>query len=112
MEAAGFDILYVDLSPPDRSIAVVKVIVPGMEVETMSYDRIGARGAAKLMALDSPLVRFGVATDTLRPVRMTAEALATFPGQPLFDTALARQIVGPLYPLYREPEAHHVAAAG
>ena len=111
VEAAGFDILYVDLSPPDRSIAVVKVIVPGMEVETMSYDRIGARGARKLMALDSPLVRFGEATDTLRPVRMTPEALSTFPSQPLFDTALAREIVGPLYPLYREPEAHHVAAA-
>ena len=28
---------------------------------------------------------------------------------PLFDTAEAERIVGPLYPLYREPEAHHVA---
>ena len=111
VDAAGFDVLYVDLSPPDRPIAVVKVIVPGMEVETMSYDRIGARGARKLMDLDSPLIRFGQATDTLRPVRMTPEAMATFDRQPVFDTALARETVGPLYPLYREPEAHHVAWA-
>jgi ribosomal protein S12 methylthiotransferase accessory factor len=27
----------------------------------------------------------------------------------LFDTVAADQLVGPLYPLYREPEAHHVA---
>ncbi|TVV76320.1 YcaO-like family protein [Sphingomonas solaris] len=110
VEAAGFDILYVDMSPPDRAVTVVKVIVPGMEVETMSYYRIGARGTEKLLALDSPLIRFGAATETLRPVRLdpaTAERL----GHPLFDTAEADRIVGPLYPLYREPEAHHVAFA-
>lgn len=111
VEAAGFDILTVDLSPPDRSVAVVKVIVPGIEVETMSYDRIGPRGVGKLMALDSPLIRFGEATDTLRPVRMTPAALANFDAPPLFDVGLAREIVGPLYPLYREPEAHHVASS-
>ena len=110
VEAAGFDILYVDMSPADASVAVVKVIVPGMEVETMSYYRIGERNVAKLVALDSPLVSFGGEESATRlPVRLTEEAVARLGGQPFFDTALADEIVGPLYPLYREPEAHHVA---
>ncbi len=111
VEAAGLDVLYVDSSPVDAPISVVKVIVPGLEVETMSYHRIGERNARKLIERDHPLIRFGSPSDTLKPVRLTPEALERFGGQPLFDTALATRIVGPLYPLYREPEAHHVAAA-
>ncbi|MDT7933822.1 MAG: YcaO-like family protein [Sphingomonadaceae bacterium] len=108
IEAAGFDLLYVDCSPPDRSIAVVKVIVPGLEVETMSYHRLGPRNARRLIDADSPLVRFGAPSALLKPVRMPPEDAERL-GHPLFDTALADRIVGPLYPLYREPEAHHVA---
>ena len=112
VEAAGFDILYVDMSPADAAVAVVKVIVPGMEVETMSYYRIGERNVAKLVAMDSPLIGFGgEESATRRPVRLTDEAIARLGGQPWFDTAAADAIVGPLYPLYREPEAHHVAWA-
>ena len=111
LEAGGLDPLYVDCSPPGRAIAVVKAVTPGLEVETMSYGRIGERNARKLLERGHPLVRFGQASDTLLPVRLTPEALARFEGQPLFDTALAGEIVGPLYPLYREPEAHHVAWA-
>ena len=111
LQAGGLEPLYVDLSPPDRAIAVVKAITPGLEVETMSYHRIGERNAAKLIARDHPLVRFGAPTDTLKPIRLTPQALERLGGQPLFDTALADAIVGPLYPLYREPEAHHVAHA-
>ena len=110
VEAAGFDILYVDMSPADRSIAVVKVIVPGMEVETMSYYRIGERNVRKLLDLDSPLIGFE-AGEGRRPVRLTDDAVARLGGQPFFDTAAADAAVGPLYPLYREPEAHHVAWA-
>lgn len=108
VEAAGFDILYVDMSPPDRAVTVVKVIVPGMEVETMSYYRIGARNTEKLLALGSPLVQFGEEGAALRRIRLP-EADAERLGHPLFDTAMADRLVGPLYPLYREPEAHHVA---
>ena len=114
LEAAGFDVLYIDGSPPGGAFAVAKVIVPGLEVETMSYARIGERNARKLLERDSPLIRFGDASETRLPVRLTAEArerLAplTRGRDPLFDTAEAERIVGPLYPLYREPEAHHVA---
>jgi ribosomal protein S12 methylthiotransferase accessory factor len=110
LEAAGFDVLYVDCSPRDRHIGVVKVIVPGLEVETMSYYRIGERNTRKLLERDSPLIRFGEPSDVLRPVRLSPEALDRLGGrQPLLDVAAADRTVGPLYPLYREPEAHHVA---
>ncbi len=108
VEAAGFDILYVDMSPPDRAVTVVKVIVPGMEVETMSYYRIGARNVEKLRTLGSPLIKYGTASATLRPIRLPPEETERLE-HPLFDTAEADRIVGSLYPLYREPEAHHVA---
>ncbi len=80
----------------------------------MSYGRIGERNTRKLLERDSPLIRFGEASETRRPVRLTDEAadrLRPLTGgrQPLFDTAEAERLVGPLYPLYREPEAHHVA---
>jgi ribosomal protein S12 methylthiotransferase accessory factor len=107
LDEAGFDVLYVDCSPPGGSVGVVKAIVPGLEVETMSYHRIGERNARKLIERDHPLIRFGEATDTLKPVRLTPEAIERLGGQPLFDTALADRIVGSHYPLYREPESHH-----
>ena len=112
LEAAGMDVLYIDLSPPDRAIAVVKAITPGLEVETMSYHRIGERNARKLLDRGHPLVRHGSdETGGRKRVRLTEAAEARLGGPVLFDTALADSIVGPLYPLYREPEAHHVAAA-
>ena len=110
VHAAGIDVLYCDYAPPGGGFACGKVIAPGLEVETMSYHRIGARNAQKLIDRDHPLIQFGAPTDTLKPVRLTPEAEERL-GRPLFDTALADAIVGPLYPLYREPEAHHVAAA-
>ena len=109
LEEAGLDVLYVDCTLPGRA-AVVKVIVPGLEVETMSYYRIGERNTLKLIERDSPLIRFGEASETRRPVRLTPEAVARLGGrQPLLDTAEVDRVVGPLYPLYREPEAHHAA---
>lgn len=114
LEAAGFDVLYVDCSPRDGSVGVVKVIVPGLEVETMSYYRLGERNTRKLLERGSSLIVFGEASETRRPVRLSSEAverLSPLTGgrAPLLDTAEADRIVGPLYPLYREPEAHHVA---
>ena len=107
---AGFDTLYVDMTPEGCPVATVKLIVPGMEVETMSYNRIGERGVAKLLAMDSELIGFEPGGGR-EPVRLTPEAMERFGGQPFFDTQRAANIVGPLYPLYREPEAHHAAAA-
>ncbi len=107
LQEAGFDVLYVDCSPPGGGVGVVKAIVPGLEVETMSYYRIGERNTRKLIERDHPLIKFGAESEMLRPVRLTPEAIERFGGQPLFDVALAERIVGRHYPLYREPESHH-----
>ena len=105
----GFDPLYVDMSPPGALLATVKVIVPGLEVETMSYARIGERNVRKLMDGDTGLVGLGEPAGDRLPVRLTPQAIDRLGGVPWFDVGRAAQIVGPLYPLYREPEAHHVA---
>ncbi|MHC2000755.1 YcaO-like family protein [Methylobacterium sp. CM6241] len=107
LEASGFDVLYVDCSPPGGGVGVVKAIVPGLEVETMSYHRIGERNTAKLIERDHPLITFGEPSETKLPVRLTPEAIERLGGQPLFDIAMADEIVGRHYPLYREPESHH-----
>ena len=106
--AKGMEILYFDWSPPHApGVHVVKAFVPGLEVETMSYHRIGARGVRKLVERGSPLVGFGDVPAGAAPVRLPAEAAATFEGAPWLDVAAVDRIVGGLYPLYREPEVHY-----
>ena len=105
----GFDVLYVDMSPPGASLATVKVVVPGLEVETMSYARIGERNASKLLRRNTGLVGLGDASGERLPIRLTPEAIDRLGGVPWFDVGRAAEIIGPLYPLYREPEAHHLA---
>jgi ribosomal protein S12 methylthiotransferase accessory factor len=105
--AAGMEILYFDWSPPHApGVHVVKAFVPGLEVETMSYHRIGARGVRKLVERGSKLVGFGPVPEGAASVRLTAEQMAGFPQAPWLDVAEVDRIVGGLYPLYREPEVH------
>ena len=105
--AAGMEILYFDWSPPHApGVHVVKAFVPGLEVETMSYHRIGARGVRKLMERGSPLVGLGEPPPGAAPVRLPAEQAAGFAGTPWLDVAAVDRMVGGLYPLYREPEVH------
>ena len=56
LREGGLDPLYVDLSPPDGEIRVIKAIVPGLEVETASYGRIGARNLRRMLRRDDDLV--------------------------------------------------------
>lgn len=105
--AAGMEILYFDWSPPHApGVHVVKAFVPGLEVETMSYHRIGERGVRKLLERGSPLVGFGPPPPGAAPVRLPAGAYARLGGAPWLDVAEVDRIVGRLYPLYREPEVH------
>jgi ribosomal protein S12 methylthiotransferase accessory factor len=46
----------VDLSPPGEEVRVVRAIVPGLEVETASYGRIGARNLRRMLRRDDGLV--------------------------------------------------------
>jgi ribosomal protein S12 methylthiotransferase accessory factor len=111
LRQAGFDILYLDLSPPGGGVSAVKAIVPGLECETMSYHRIGERGIRRLMERDSPLAGIGTPPEGARPVPLTAAAVERLGGPAWLDTTAIDRIVGRLYPLYREPESHAVRFA-
>ncbi|MFY2559990.1 YcaO-like family protein [Corallococcus terminator] len=110
LHAAGFDILVADLSPPDHPVHVVKVLVPGLEVETMTYSRLGERNAARLMERKDPLVGMGAPPPGALPVRLTPEAEERLGGPVWFNARLAEARVGRLYALYREPSRHAVPA--
>lgn len=110
LHAAGFDILIADLSPPGRQVHVVKALVPGLEVETMTYNRLGERNAARLLERRDPLVGMGAPPPGAQPVRLTPEAEERLGGPVWFNTRLAEARVGRLYALYREPDRHAVPA--
>jgi ribosomal protein S12 methylthiotransferase accessory factor len=108
LHTAGFDILVADMSPADHSIHVVKVLVPGLEVETMTYSRIGERNVARLMAREERLAGVGTPPEGARPVCLTPAAEERLGGPAWFNVRLAEQRVGRLYSLYREPGRHSV----
>ena len=104
----AFDVLVV-LAPGDGAVSA-KVVVPGLEVETMSYGRIGARGVIGLLDRDTGLVGAGRPPHPgAEPVVLTERGRAELGGDAWFDRRLADRIVGPLYPLYREPSRHALA---
>jgi ribosomal protein S12 methylthiotransferase accessory factor len=111
------DVVLVDASPPGvEGLHAVKVVVPGLEVETLSYGRIGERNAARLLrrAEDGDeqvrglLGRWSDAAvpDDATPVRLTPAATERLGGPLWFSRARAAEVVGPLFPLYREPGRH------
>ncbi len=105
LNAENLEIYYAQFTPPGADVCVLKAVVPGLEVETMTYGRIGARNLKRLLERDSPLVGLGDAPATARPIALTKEAQARFPGA-WFDSAQLDAIIGDLYPLYREPGRH------
>ncbi|HEU4622217.1 MAG TPA: YcaO-like family protein [Burkholderiaceae bacterium] len=102
----GLDVLYVDFSPPGREVFVVKAIVPGLESETLSYHRIGERGVRRLLDRESSLVHVGEAVPGTERVRLTKQAEDRLGGPVWLDTRALDDLVGDLYPLYREPSGH------
>ena len=110
--AEGMEILFVDFSPPgSTNVHVVKAIVPGLEVETMSYHRIGERGVRKLMERGSRLAGVGNPPRGAAPVKLPPGAAERLGGAAWLDIAEIDRIVGRLYPLYREPEVHYAPLA-
>ncbi len=102
LSAAGMDIIVVDCSPAGSPVRAVKVIVPFLESETMSYGRIGWRGVARLRARADPLILDSPGPGA-RPVVLRAGDEERAGGPAWFDAVRADRIVGRLYPLYREP---------
>ena len=103
---AGLDVLAVDFSPPGGEIVALKAIVPGLEMETMSYHRIGERGLRRLLDRQSEWVSIGDGRNGMRRVPLTAAAEARLGGPAWLDTDGIDRAVGALYPLYREPSGH------
>ncbi len=113
LAAAGFDLLVADLSPADGTgVFAVKVIVPGLEVETVSYRRIGERNVVRLMENARergdapPLAGIGAGPAHALPVRLTPAAQARLGGPAWLDPAALDRARGGLYVLYREPGRH------
>ena len=115
LEKAGFEALYVDLSPPGTGVRAVKMIVPGLEVETMSYQRIGERNVRRLLArqtaeADFPtLVGLGDAPAGASPVPLTDLARQRLGGGAWLDHLGMAALLDNLYVLYREPSRHVTA---
>jgi ribosomal protein S12 methylthiotransferase accessory factor len=113
LAAEGLDVL-VDLQPSQGEAVAAKVLVPGLEAETMSYGRIGERGVQRLLDRDGPgagLAVVGTDPGGWARVHLTADAEARLGGPAWFDRAGADRIVGQLYALYREPGRHVAALA-
>lgn len=92
-------------------IEVVKMIVPGIEMELGSYHRIGYRGVRRLLERDGPpLIQREPGPGRAR-VRLTAEHEEMVGGPAYLDTAKLDALVDPLYALYREPFGHAAAIA-
>jgi ribosomal protein S12 methylthiotransferase accessory factor len=108
VQAAGHDVL-VELQPSVGEAVAAKVLVPGLEVETMSYGRIGERGVRRLLERGEPLVAVGRDPGGWARVHLTADAQARLGGPAWFDRAGVDRRVGALYALYREPGRHAVA---
>ena len=91
-------------------VVAAKVVVTGLEVETLSYGRIGELGVLDALAGDLDLVRVQpepTGSHTAR-VALTAAAEDRLGGPAWYSYDVAAQLVGPLYPLYREPPRHSV----
>ncbi len=112
LREAGFDVLYVDFTSPEGETAgvrVVRAIVPGLEVETASYGRIGARNLRRLLARDDGLVGMGeppADRPGARRILLPERERGVFEGAAWLDVDALNRTVGRLYPLYREPSRH------
>ena len=115
LEQAGMEVLYVDLSPPGTGVHAVKMIVPGLEVETMSYWRIGERNIRRLLARQAAergfptLVGVGVPPVEALPIPLSDSARQRLGGEAWLDHSRMAAVMENLYVLYREPSRHVTA---
>jgi ribosomal protein S12 methylthiotransferase accessory factor len=107
----GLDIYYADLMPDNADARAVKVIVPGMEVETLTYGRVGRRNLERMIARGSDLVGLGEAPGDALRVTLPASDEEALGGPAWFRWDEARRRADRLYALYREPSRHVLALA-
>ena len=115
LSAGGLDVFWADLSMPGTGIHAVKMIVPGLEVETMSYHRVGERNLRRLLDRQAANPRFSVLAGvgnpppTAAPVPLTVAARQRLGGDAWLDTPKLDALMEELYVLYREPSRHVTA---
>ena len=91
-------------------MVAAKVVVTGLEVETLSYGRIGELGVLTRW----PATSTWSGCSRIRPgatparVALTAAAEERLGGPAWYSYDVAARLVGPLYPLHREPPRHSV----
>jgi len=105
----GMEILYVDFTDPQSGVAAVKAIVPGLEVETISYGRIGVRNLKRLLDRGSPIVSVGEKQPGAKRIFLTPAQEDSLGGAAWLHPEELERAVGQLYGLYREPNGHSVA---
>lgn len=107
----GLRIVVVDFTTPGDPASVVKAIVPGLEVETMSYARVGPRNLRRLLERGADFAGRGEPPAGAYRVPMRAEDEDALAGPHWFSPEGAKRALRGLYPLYREPSRHSVAVA-
>ncbi|MDT0631506.1 YcaO-like family protein [Rubrivirga litoralis] len=113
---AGLDAFAVDLAPPDAPVSVVKTIVPGLEVETVTYGRVGPRNLRRLLdriragdtIVHPDLVGIGRPPAEAQAVPLAPDGEAALGGPAWVSLDLVEEALGPLYAMYREPAEHVV----
>ena len=100
--AERLDVLWVDLSPPGVPCHAVKAISPQMEVETVTYHRVGPRNLRRLVDRGYDFVGYGEPVDGALPV------LLPDGGRAWLHPGRTEALLGPLYGLYREPDIHAI----
>lgn len=110
LAADGLDIFYVDFTPDGSSVTVLKAIAPGLEVETMTYQRIGGRNLRRLLERGSPLIGRGARPVGALPILLRSADEAAL-GPAWLDPAALDAAMGDLYAMYREPGRHVIGFA-
>lgn len=109
LSSEDISLYYFDATPEGSDAPrVVKTIAPKLEGETMSYWRIGYRGARRLLEQKSPLVHQRAPKTQDLPITLTEEAEKRLGGPVYFSVPEWEKIIDGHYPLYREPSSHTV----
>lgn len=109
LKLEGISVYYFDGSPDGSSgPQVIKALAPGLEGETLSYWRIGVRGAKRLLERCSNLVTQCSPKPQDLLVLMTPAAQEALGGPVYFRVSEWEKILSCHYPLYREPGSHTV----
>lgn len=90
----------------DGRCEVVKMIVPGIEMEFASYHRIGYRGVKRLLEREDLDLLSREPGPGRKRILLTAAREEALGGPWYLAAEKLDRIVDPLYALYREPSAH------